>query len=108
MRPTLTLLFLFALLSSAGFSCRKNSEEEFTFDPNKHEMVIIEINGNTKGMEWPSRIKGALEELDNVYKARVHMINKEVRLTIKKGSYNETKIRKALEKVGFGGGNRIR
>ena len=46
MRPTLTLCLLL-LACAAGASCSKKAGGKFQIDPEKHEMVVIQVTGIT-------------------------------------------------------------
>jgi len=106
MRPTLTLLLLFLVVASC-FSCQKKQEKK-TWDPDQVEMIIIEVTGDSGGMEWAREIKEALEKVPNTFEVKILFPKRHARMIIKKGSYNEAQIRSALQSAGFGMKERLK
>jgi hypothetical protein len=104
-RPTLLLSLV--LVVSTGFSCQKKEEKKPFWDPARVEIIIIEVTDVSGGMTWPVEVKEALEKLPNIHEARVLFPRREVRIVIDKDSYDEAQIRAALQKAGFGLGDRL-
>ena len=106
MRPTLTLFLMFLVVASC-FSCQKKQEKK-TWDPDQVEMIIIEVTGDSGGMEWASEIKQALEKVPNTFEVKILFPKRHARMVIRKGSYSEAQIRSVLEASGFGFGKRLK
>ncbi len=106
MRPTLNLVIVI-LVSITSFSCQRKNEKK-TWDPEQAEMVIVEVTGDSGGVNWASEMKVALEKVPNTYEVKVLFPKRQARLIIKKGSYSEAQIRSALKEAGFGMGKRLK
>ncbi|MDP6957907.1 MAG: hypothetical protein QF645_03745, partial [Planctomycetota bacterium] len=81
MRPTLTLFLMFLVVASC-FSCQKKQEKK-TWDPDQVEMVIIEVTGDSGGMEWAGEIKEALEKVPNTFEVKILFPKRHARMIIK-------------------------